>query len=152
MVAVFLVLVSFALLSLLGFVYGLGWIKGERNHLRDMTELAESGIETQAELVSLVPFGNHGSAHADYLYNTPNGGQNQHAGVATLGPAHVVGDSYPMVHHPHKPKIVVMGTMANVRREQRMRQHFLKQARQLTLLSVLTGALAVAGILIGPGT
>lgn len=41
-----------------------------------------------------------------------------------IGPAHVVGDRYPLVHAPHDMKCVHMGTMSTVRQERGRRKGY----------------------------
>lgn len=124
-------------------------MNGEGAELKKMTELCESGVEVQAQLVSLVPFGNRGYAHAVYEFPSPHG-STRHQKGAEVGPAHVVGDRYPMVFDPRNTKRVHLGTKAAVRRERKRRQGYLRNAQRMALVSFAAGALATVGLILNP--
>lgn len=144
------VLVCFIIASVPLCIFSLMLMSGEGAELKKMKELSESGIEVQARLVSLVPFGTRGYAHAVYEFESPGGGTARHQSGATVGPAYVVGDSYPLVHHPENTKRLHMGTMSTVRRERRSRQSSVRGARRTALLSVAAGVLATVGLIVSP--
>jgi len=131
------------------FVFGLMLMSGERAELRKMTELYESGVEVRAELVSLVPFGSNGYAHAVYTWQSPEGSGRYQTG-ASVGPAHVVGRSYPLVFLPRNTKHVHLGTKVATRREVKRRRGFLRDARRMALLGFSAGALAAVGLILSP--
>ncbi|MFE2163547.1 DUF3592 domain-containing protein [Streptomyces sp. NPDC059447] len=144
------VLVCFVLASVPVCFFGLMMISGERSELRKMTELSESGVEVQARLVSLVPFGERGYASVVYEFETPGGGVSRHQKGALRGPAHVVGDLYPLVHDPENAKRVHMGTLSTVRKERKRRRGYLRNAQRMALLSFAAGVLATVGLIVSP--
>jgi hypothetical protein len=144
------VLVCFLIASVPVCIFGLMLMAGERDELKKMTELIESGIEVQARLVSLVPFVKQDYASAVYEFTTPNGQTARHQTGVTLGPAHVVGDPYPLVHHPQNTKRLHMGTMSTVRRERRSRRGSVTFAQRMALVSFAAGVLATVGLIVSP--
>ncbi|MGW2020456.1 hypothetical protein [Streptomyces sp. NPDC001927] len=144
------VLVCFIIASVPVFVFSLMLISGERSELKRMTELSESGVEVQARLVSLAPFGTRGYASVTYEFPTPNGGTARHNKGANFGPAHVVGDEYPLVHHPTNTRIVHMGTLSTVRQERGRRKGYMRSAQRTALLSLAAGVLATIGLIVSP--
>ncbi|GAA2467820.1 hypothetical protein [Streptomyces lavendulocolor] len=145
-----IVLVCFAVAAVPLFIFGAGWRQGERSELKKMTELDETGIEVQARLVSLVPFGNGQYAHAHYEFESPDGSPVRHRTGATVGPAHVVGDTYAFVHHPQFPTRLHMGTKQTVRKERKNRAGLLRCAQWIMFGSLVTEALAVVGLVFSP--
>ncbi|MFI8916538.1 hypothetical protein ACIGW4_33695 [Streptomyces sp. NPDC053513] len=131
------------------FVFGLMLISGEGAELKKMTELYESGVEVRAELVSLVPFGSNGYARAVYAWESPEGSGRYQTG-ANVGPAHVVGRSYPLVFLPRNTKHVHLGTKTATRREVKRRRKYRRDARRMVLLGFTAGALATVGLVLGP--
>ncbi|MFI8962433.1 DUF3592 domain-containing protein [Streptomyces sp. NPDC053493] len=144
------VLVCFLLASVPGCLFGLMLMSGDRRGLKEMKELSESGVEVQARLVTLVPFGNRGYAHVAYEFTTPGGGIARHEKGAIRGPAHVVGHRYPLVHDPENTRRVHMGTLATVRKELRRRKSYLRNMRRMALLSLAAGVLAAVGLIVSP--
>ncbi|MFH8473636.1 hypothetical protein [Streptomyces sp. NPDC018000] len=144
------VLIGFAVVSVPAFVFCLMLMQGTREELKKMTELNETGIEVQARLVSLVPFGTKGYAHALYEFEGPNGETVRHQKGATAGPAHVVGDTYPLVHHPQRTNRLHMGTKKTVRKERRMQAGYMRNAQWMALISLVAGALAIVGFVLSP--
>ncbi|MFF8830815.1 hypothetical protein [Streptomyces sp. NPDC015131] len=129
--------------------FGLIQIKGEAVELKKMTELYESGVEVRAELVSLVPFGTRGYASAVYAWQSPEGSGRYQTG-ASVGHAHVVGQSYPLVFDPQNTRRVRLGTKVAVRRERKRRQGYVRDAQRMALLALAGGALATVGLIISP--
>jgi hypothetical protein len=129
--------------------FGLMLIKGEGAELKKMTELYESGVEVRAELVSLVPFGTNGYASAVYEWQSPEG-SGRHQKGASVGHAHVVGQSYPLVFDPQNTRRVHLGTKVAVRRERKRRQGYVRNAQRMALLALAGGALATVGLIISP--
>lgn len=144
------VLVCFIIASVPVCIFGLMLISGERSELKKMTELSESGVEVQARLVSLVPFGERGYAHVVYEFETAEGGINRHQAGASRGPAHVVGHLYPLVHDPENPKRVHMGTLSTVRKERKRRRGYVRSSQRMALLSFTAGVLATVGLIVSP--
>ncbi|MEU7278924.1 hypothetical protein AB0A69_09135 [Streptomyces sp. NPDC045431] len=144
------VLICFAIASVPGLMFGLMCVKGERTVLKKMTELDETGIEVQARLVSLVPFGKGRFAHAVYEFEGPGGTYVRHEQGATVGPAHVVGETYAFVHHPQFPKRLHMGTAKTIRKERRARARYLREGQRIALCSLAAGVLAGVGLVFGP--
>ncbi|MER7521030.1 DUF3592 domain-containing protein [Streptomyces sp. NPDC126499] len=139
-----------ALLASAGVLFfGLMLMRGEGEELKKMTELYESGVEVRAKLVSLVPFGTNGYASATYEWQSPEGSGRFNTG-ASVGPAHVVGQRYPLVFDPRNTKRVHLGTKVAVRRERKRRQGYARNARRMALLSFAAGALATVGLIISP--
>lgn len=128
---------------------GLALMKGEGSELKKMTELYESGVEVRAELVSLVPFGTRGYASAVYAWQSPQGSGRFSKG-ASVGPAHVVGQRYPLVFDPRNIRRVHLGTKVAVGRERRRRRGYVRNAQRMALLSTVVGALAAAGLALSP--
>lgn len=150
-ILVTLVLLGFVLASLAGCLFAPLLMKGEGKEMERMRDLAESGIEVESRLISLVPFGNRGYAHALYEFNTSYGAT-RHDTAASVGHAMVVGNAYPLVYHPDNLKLVQMGTMATVRREVRFRRGGVRGAKRILFASLAALVLAVVGlILIPPG-
>ncbi|HEY9373445.1 DUF3592 domain-containing protein [Streptomyces sp.] len=150
MTLVIAVLVLFVVASAAVCIFGLMLMSGEGSELKRVTKLAESGIEVEAKLVSLVPFGNRRYASATYEFPTPDGGTARHNKGETFGPALVVGDPYPLVHDPENAKSVHMGTMATVRREVRFRRSSVRGAKRTALVSFAAGVLATVGLIVSP--
>ncbi|MFI6874531.1 DUF3592 domain-containing protein [Streptomyces sp. NPDC050400] len=147
MTLVIAVLVLSLVASVPACVFGLMLMKGEGAELKKMTELYESGVEVQAQLVSLVPFGNRGYAHAHYEFPSPQGPARHEKG-AEVGPAHVVGERYPMVFDPQNTKRVHLGTKASVRRERARRVGYVRNAKRMAVLSFAAGTLATVGLVL----
>ncbi|MFF8387314.1 hypothetical protein ACF053_27235 [Streptomyces kanasensis] len=129
--------------------FGLAQMKGEGAELKKMTELYESGVEVQAELVGLAPFGTNGYASAVYEWLSPEGSGRYQTG-AKVGHAHVVGQRYPLVFDPRNIKRVHLGTKVAVRRERKRRQGYVRSAQRMALLAFAAGALATVGLVISP--
>ncbi|MFF8604768.1 DUF3592 domain-containing protein [Streptomyces sp. NPDC015346] len=144
------VLVCFIIASVPVFIFGLMLIAGERDELKKMTELNESGIEVQARLVSLTPINTQGTGRVIYEFETPDGQNARHQTGVSMGPAHVVGDLYPLVYDPRNTKRVHMGTKATVRKERRFRQGSVRGAKRLALLSFVAGVMATVGLIVSP--
>ncbi|MFJ7157376.1 DUF3592 domain-containing protein [Streptomyces sp. NPDC101118] len=144
------VLVCFIVASVPVCIFGLMLVSGERSELKRMMRLSESGVEVQARLVSLVPFGERGYAHVVYEFETPGGGIARHEKGASRGPAHVVGHLYPLVHEPDNTRSVHMGTLSTVRRERRRRQGYVRSSRRMALLALAAGVLATVGLIVSP--
>ncbi|MFI8823933.1 DUF3592 domain-containing protein [Streptomyces sp. NPDC053431] len=144
------VLVCFIILSVPVFVFGLLLIAGERDARKKMTELNESGVEVEARLVSLRPINTTGTGSAVYEFDTQHGQTAQYRTGVTMGPAHVVGDRYPLVYDPLNTRRVHMGTKATVRRERKNRHVSVRGATWLTLLSLAAGTLATVGLIVSP--
>ncbi|WP_405444889.1 hypothetical protein [Streptomyces erythrochromogenes] len=144
------VLVCFIIASVPVFLVGVMLISGERSELKKMTELAQSGVEVEARLMSLVPFGTRGYASAAYEFQTPDGRAARHQTGVNFGSAHVVGDAYPLVHHPTNTKVVHMGTLSTVRKEVRFRKSSVRGAQRTALLSLAAGVLATIGLIVSP--
>jgi len=144
------VLIGFAALSVPVFIFALLWMQGEQEELTKMTELDESGIEVQARLVDLVPFGTKGYAHAFYEFEGPRGETVRHRKGETVAPVHVVGDTYPLVHHPQLTNRLHMGTKKTVRKERRTRQGYVRGTRWLALTSFMVCLLAIGGYVLSP--
>ncbi|MEU4268269.1 hypothetical protein [Streptomyces sp. NPDC026092] len=144
------VLVCFIIASVPVFFFGLMIISGERAELKKMTELSATGVEVQSRLVRVEPFGQRGYASVTYEFPTPTGGTARHGTGANFGAAHVVGDAYPLVHHPTNTKIVHMGTMSTVRQERERRKGYLRGAQRTALLSFAAGVLATIGLIVSP--
>ncbi|MCX2179760.1 hypothetical protein KV205_04325 [Streptomyces sp. SKN60] len=143
------VLVCFIVASVPVCVFGLMLISGERRERKRMTGLCQSGVEVQAKLVSLVPFGNRGYASVTYEFQTPTGTVRHNKG-ASQGPAHVIGHEYPMVYDPQNTKSVHLGDMAAAHKERRNREGYVRGAQRLTLLSLAAGVLATVGLIVSP--
>ncbi|MFF9017499.1 hypothetical protein ACF09C_31635 [Streptomyces sp. NPDC014870] len=144
------VLVCFMIASVPVCIFGLMLISGERSELKKMTELSETGIEVRSRLVRLEPFGPRGYASVTYEFPTPTGGAARHNTGVNFGSAHVVGDEYPLVHHPTNIKIVHMGTMSTVRQERGRRKGYVRGAQRIALLSFAAGVLATIGLIVSP--
>ncbi|MEU4126805.1 MULTISPECIES: DUF3592 domain-containing protein [Streptomyces] len=144
------VLVCFIIASVPVFLFGLMLMSGERGELKKMTELSESGIEVQASLVGLQPFGTRGYASAVYEFQSPSGATVRHSKGVNFGAAHVVGQKYPLVHAPHDMKRLHMGTMSTVRQERGRRKGYLRGAQWTVLLAFVAGALATVGLIVSP--
>ncbi|MFF6776598.1 DUF3592 domain-containing protein [Streptomyces sp. NPDC012637] len=143
---VIVVLSLFAIAGPVACVFGLVLTRVLSAERKQMRELADSGVETQAELVSLVPTSTPGSVNTLYEFRTGDGERATHSRYEIAGPGFVLGDPYPLVHHPSDTKLVVMGTMANVRKELRSRARTVRRMRIFSLCSFLAGALAFTGI------
>ncbi|MEU8619836.1 DUF3592 domain-containing protein [Streptomyces sp. NPDC048623] len=143
------VLVCFIVASVPAFFFGLMLISGERHERKRMTGLCESGVEVQAKLISLVPFGKNGYASVTYEFETATGTVRHNKG-ANRGPAHVIGHEYPMVYDPQNPKSVHLGDMAAARKERKRRQGDVRGAQRFALLSLAVGVLATVGLIVSP--
>lgn len=143
-------LVCFIIASVPVFIFGLLHMSGERGELKKMTELSESGIEAQARLVGLEPFGTRGYANAVYEFQSPGGATVRHNQGVNFGAAHVVGHTYPLVHAPHDMKRLHMGTMSTVRQERGRRKGYLRAAHRTVLLAFAAGVLATVGLIVSP--
>ncbi|WP_406860821.1 hypothetical protein ABZO31_10315 [Streptomyces sp. HUAS MG47] len=149
MILVTLVLVCFLFASVAGVFFGPLMIKGEGALLAKVKDLAESGIEVEARMLNRMRVGNRGYVEALFEFDTPNGAVRHQTGES-VSPAMVVGDLYPVVYHPDDVRFVKVGTMATVRREVRYRRRGVRGAKRLILVSLLTGALATAGLILSP--
>ncbi|WP_329120770.1 hypothetical protein [Streptomyces sp. NBC_01353] len=144
------VLIGFIVLSVVGFLFGLALKSGEGQELKRMTELDESGIEVQARVAHVMPVGTKGYGRVLYEFDGPNGESLRHEMPESLAPHHVVGATFPLVHHPRAAKNVKMGTMTLVRKERRMREGSVKGVRWFILMTVAVCALAVVGLVLSP--
>ncbi|MET8570307.1 DUF3592 domain-containing protein [Streptomyces sp. NPDC004783] len=144
------VLVCFLVVSVPVFLFGLLLMAGEREELKKMTDLHESGVEVQARLVSLRPINTRGTGSAVYEFSTGDGRTVQHGAGVSMGPAHVVGDLYPLVYDPHNVKRVHMGTKATVRKERKWRGGSVRGAQRTAVLSLAVGVLATVGLMLSP--
>ncbi|WP_418956967.1 hypothetical protein [Streptomyces tritici] len=149
MTLVMTVLLLALLASAGAFLFGLMLMQGEGAELKKMTELYESGVEVRAELVSLVPFGTNGYASATYEWQSPEGSGRHNKG-ANAGPAHVVGQEYPLVFLPRNTKHVHLGTKVATRRELKRRREYVRNAQRMALLGFAAGTLATVGLIISP--
>jgi len=144
------VLVGFAVLSAPVFLFALMWMQGERDSLKKATELEEIGIEVQAYLTYLEPIRNTGSVRVVYEFRGPNGETGRHQTGMGVSPVHVVGNTYPLVHHPRLMDRVHMGTMKAVRKERRVRARFVRAAKWTAITSFVMCALAIGGLVLSP--
>ncbi|MFG2328542.1 DUF3592 domain-containing protein [Streptomyces sp. NPDC048604] len=149
MTLVIVVLVCFIIASVPACLFGLGLMAGERGELKKMTDLNESGVEVQARLLSLTPINTSGTGSVIYEFETATGTA-RHATGVSMGPAHVVGDLYPLVYDPQNTKRVHMGTKATVRRERRFREGSVRFAKKMALVSFVAGTLATVGLIVSP--
>ncbi|MFG2328544.1 DUF3592 domain-containing protein [Streptomyces sp. NPDC048604] len=130
-------------------IFGLMLMSGEGSELKKMTELYETGVEVRAELVGLAPFGKDGYASVTYAWESPEGSGRLNKG-ASVGPAHVVGERYPLVFDPQNTKRAHLGTKVAVRRELKRRRGYVRNARRMALLGFAAGALATVGMIVSP--
>ncbi|WP_418956965.1 hypothetical protein [Streptomyces tritici] len=144
------VLVVFIVLSVLLFVFSLLWMQGERENLKTMTELCEIGVETQAHLTYKEPLRGTTTLRVRYTFRAPNGDKGEYQTGVGNSPVHVLGDTYPLVHHPRLLSRVHLGTMKTVRKERRTRASYVRTAQRLALLSLTACGLAVAGLVLSP--
>ncbi|MFF8602661.1 DUF3592 domain-containing protein [Streptomyces sp. NPDC015232] len=149
MTLVMAVLVGFVLVPGAFLVFGLMQISGERHERKRITRLCEYGVEVQARLISLAPFGTRGYASVTYEFDTPDGTVRHNKG-ATRGPAHVVGRTYPMVYDPDNPKSVHLGDLAAAHKERRRREGYVRDAQRMVLLSLAAATLATVGLIVSP--
>ncbi|WP_406860823.1 DUF3592 domain-containing protein [Streptomyces sp. HUAS MG47] len=149
MTAVMTVLLLALVVSVAFCGFGLMLMNGEGSELKKMTELYETGVEVRAELVSLVPFGKDGYASATYVWQSPDGSGRLNKG-ANVGPAHKVGERYPLVFDPQNTKRVHLGTKVAVRRERKRRQGYVRDAQRMALLAFAAGTLATVGMIVSP--
>ncbi|MEU2229770.1 hypothetical protein [Streptomyces vietnamensis] len=144
------VLVVSAVVSVPAFLFALLWMSGERQEAKRIRELDETGVLVEARLVSLVPFGNRGYASVRYEFQGPNGEKAKYETGVTALPVHVVGDTYPLVHHPRNAKSVYQGTRAAVRKERRAREGFVRGTVWFACLAFLVSALSIGALVLGP--
>lgn len=147
---VIFVLIGFVVLSTLGLLFGLALISGERQELKKMTELGETGIEVRARVKHITPVGTKGYGRVLYEFDGPDGGAVRYEKPESLAPHHVVGATFPLVHHPRNTKSLHMGTKAVVRKERKGRQSSIKLAYGFTLASATVCALAIVGLVLSP--
>ncbi len=144
------VLVVSAVVSVPACVFSLMVMAGSRKEAKRMRELEETGVLVEARLAALAPFGNRGYAAVRYEFRGPNGEKAEYGTGVTLMPVHVVGDTYPLVHHPRNAKIVYQGTRAAVRKERKSQEGFARGAGRIASAFFLAGALSIGALALGP--
>ncbi|MFF3014963.1 hypothetical protein [Streptomyces sp. NPDC057939] len=145
-----LVLMGFVALSVLVFVFALLWMQGERDNLKRAKELEEIGLEAQAHLTYLQPIRDTGTVSVEYTFRGPNGDEGRYRTGMKVSPVHVLGNTYPLVHHPRLVNRVQMGTMKEVRKERRERAGYVRTAQWMAFTSFTVCALAIGGMVLGP--
>ncbi|MER5203987.1 hypothetical protein [Streptomyces sp. NPDC002825] len=140
------VLVCAAVVSVPACVFSLMVMAGSRQEAKKMKVLEETGVLVQARLAHLVPFGNKGDAHVRYEFPGPNGETARYDTGVSAYPVHVVGETYPLVHHPRNAKSVYQGTRKAVRTERRAQEGFMKAAGWIACFFFLTGALSITAL------
>ncbi|MFG2296586.1 hypothetical protein [Streptomyces sp. NPDC048603] len=145
-----MVLIGYAALSVAVFFFALMWVWGEQDNVKKATELDEIGIEVQAYLTYLEPIRDTTTARVVYTFRGPNGEEGRHQTGVSISPVHVVGNTYPLVHHPRLLNRLQMGTKKTVRKVRQDREAELKSAKRLALTSFVVCALAVGGLALSP--
>ncbi|MFJ8665415.1 hypothetical protein [Streptomyces sp. NPDC093600] len=144
------VLIGFVVLSVPALAFSLLLISGERRELKRMRELDETGIEVQARLTRVMPVGTKGYGRVLYEFDVPDGETVRYEKPDSLAPLHVVGATFPLVHHPRNTKSLHMGTKAVVRKERKSRESSVKLAYGFTSVSAAVCALAIVGLVLSP--
>ncbi|MET9379297.1 hypothetical protein ABZX98_35025 [Streptomyces sp. NPDC002992] len=144
------VLIGFAILSVPVFFFALMWMQGERDNLKKATELVDIGIEVQARLTYAEPIRDTGTLRVVYEFEGPNGEKGRHQTGVGVSSVHVVGNTYPLVHHPQRVNRVHLGTKRTVRKERKERAGYVKTAQAMALGSFVVFALAVGGFVLSP--
>ncbi|MEV7614516.1 hypothetical protein [Streptomyces sp. NPDC089799] len=151
MVILTCVLIFFGFASLTSsFVIFGRMVKDTLHHLREVSELDENGVVTEAVLTHLEPSGARGFASAVYEYEGPGGRPfSQRSGVQVT-PDLMIGNSYPIVRHHQFPSRFRVGTKEDVAGLRRRQEKFLSGVRRFRLGSAVLGLVLIttAGVLI----